>query len=137
MRPAGWKVKEGIGACEGRGAGRKTRGAPRRAHRAEPSYRAVWAVRKRTKNMPNIELTLDKSKLSGWLKADAWLNMAIMLVALDVSRLRGWLNEDASCRVKKGKGEKRGATCGLGGGRAWGSRGASSVQEGPDCGGSG
>ena len=67
--------------------------------------------------------------------AERTLNMCHMAVTLDVSRLSGWLNEDASCRVKKGKGEKRGATCGLGGGRAWGSRGASSVQEGPDCGG--
>ena len=30
-------------------------------------------------------------------------NMRVMSVTLDVSRLSGWLNADAYCRVRKGK----------------------------------
>ena len=48
------------------------------------------------------------------------MNMDCIVVTLDVSRLSGWLNADAYCRVAKGS--KRGLTCGLGGGRAWGRR---------------
>ena len=43
-------------------------------------------------------MTLDVSKLSGWLKADADLNMWFILVTLDVSKLSGWLKADAPCR---------------------------------------
>ena len=45
-------------------------------------------------------VTLDVSRLSGWLKAmlkaDAEENIASMYVTLDVSRLSGWLKADAS-----------------------------------------
>ena len=59
------------------------------------------------------------------------LNMDCIVVTLDVSKLSGWLNENASCGVER---STRGMRCGPGRGRAWGSRGgASSVQEGPDC----
>ena len=34
--------------------------------------------------------------------AERTLNMKLMPVTLDVSRLSGWLNADAPCRVKKG-----------------------------------
>jgi len=40
-------------------------------------------------------VTLDVSKLSGWLNADATKNMRAMSVTLDVSKLSGWLNADA------------------------------------------
>ena len=36
----------------------------------------------------------------GKARAERTLNMDCMLVTLDVSRLSGWLNENASCRVK-------------------------------------
>jgi len=54
--------------------------------------------------------------------------MPNMFVTLDVSRLSGWLNADALCRVKKDskKGDMRA-------GRAWGGGGACSVLKGPDC----
>ena len=48
--------------------------------------------------------------------AERTLNMDLMSMTLDVSKLSGWLNADANCRV-----EKR-ARCGPGGGRAWAGR---------------
>ena len=87
--------------------------------------------------MPYMVVTLDVSRLSGWLNADAdcrverrayeagrgevWArkqevcrrrrrkqragkrtqNMLDMPVTLDVSRLSGWLNVDAPCRVER------------------------------------
>ena len=42
-----------------------------------------------------MSVTLDVSKLSGWLNADACANMAPIFVTLDVSKLSGWLNADA------------------------------------------
>eukprot|EP00964_Phaeocystis_antarctica_P082906 scaffold52075_cov69-Phaeocystis_antarctica.AAC.2 len=57
-----------------------------------------------------------------------------MSVTLDVSRLSGWLNASAHCRVEEG-GVGGGAACGPGGGRAGGGSGASSALEGPNRGG--
>ena len=45
--------------------------------------------------MRPMVVTLDVSKLSGWLNADADQNMRPMSVTLDVSRLSGWSNADA------------------------------------------
>ena len=45
--------------------------------------------------MDTMLATLDVSRLSGWLNADAPSNMDAMLATLDVSRLSGWLNADA------------------------------------------
>ena len=56
----------------------------------------------------------------GSARAERTENMYAMSVTLDVSRLSGWLNADAHCRVKKGS--KGGLTCGLGGGTACGRR---------------
>ena len=47
-------------------------------------------------------VTLEVSKLSGWLNTDAPENMDCMLVTLEVSKLSGWLNADAPCRESKG-----------------------------------
>ena len=72
--------------------------------------------------MPCMVVTLDVSRLSGWLKADAPCrverrlkavgggraraerteNMDPMYVTLDVSKLSGWLNALADCRESKG-----------------------------------
>ena len=77
-------------------------------------------------NMPTIVVTLEVSRVSGWLNSDAdcaewkgghigsgrnagWirtgvertLNMRYMLVTLHVSKLSGWLNADAPCRIKR------------------------------------
>ena len=49
----------------------------------------------RTENMLFMVVTLEVSKLSGWLNADAPLNMSPMFVTLEVSKLSGWLNADA------------------------------------------
>eukprot|EP00964_Phaeocystis_antarctica_P004735 scaffold2566_cov54-Phaeocystis_antarctica.AAC.1 len=79
--------------------------------------------------MPSMVVTLDVSKLSGWLNADARCrverracdagpevqagrlgararaerteNIWTMVVTLDVSKLSGWLNADARCRVER------------------------------------
>ena len=51
--------------------------------------------------MSYMFLTLEVSKLSGWLNADAALNIRYMLVTLEVSKLSGWLNADALCRESK------------------------------------
>ena len=45
--------------------------------------------------MSAMFVTLDVSRLSGWLKADANSNMPRMYVTLDVSKLIGWLKADA------------------------------------------
>ena len=54
-------------------------------------------------------------------------NMEYMLVTLDVSKLSGWLNACADCRVE-GRGTcDAGRGCGPGGGRVWGGGGASGM----------
>ena len=40
-------------------------------------------------------VTLEVSKLSGWLNTDAPPNMYRMFVTLEVSKRSGWLNADA------------------------------------------
>ena len=45
--------------------------------------------------MEPMSVTLDVSRLSGWLNADAPRNIVLMVVTLDVSRPSGWLNADA------------------------------------------
>ena len=47
-------------------------------------------------------VTLEVSKLRGWLNADAPASIAYMFVTLDVSKLSGWLNAHAYCRESKG-----------------------------------
>eukprot|EP00964_Phaeocystis_antarctica_P074481 scaffold45801_cov57-Phaeocystis_antarctica.AAC.1 len=51
-----------------------------------------------------------------------------MVVTLEVSKLSGWLNADAVCRESRKEGIRCGRRCGPGGGRAAGDRGARSVQ---------
>ena len=54
-----------------------------------------------------------------------------MVVTLEMSKLSGWLNADASCRVEREAWEERGATCGAGRREGLGGGGASSAQGGP------
>ena len=58
----------------------------------------------------------------GRARAERTTNMRFMSVTLDVSKLRGWLNTDARCRV-----ERRACNAGRGAGReaAWSGGGAS------------
>ena len=59
--------------------------------------------------------------------------MAYMFVTLEVSKLSGWLNADASCRGSKGRHAVRGEVR-AGRQQAAGDRGARSVQgRGLDC----
>ena len=55
--------------------------------------------------------------------AERTLNMSRMVVTLDVSKLSGWLNADASCRV-----ERRAYDAGRGVGREAGGPGAKAAQ---------
>ena len=68
----------------------------------------------------------------GRARAERTVNMSAMFVTLDVSKLSGWLNASAPCRVERERrGGRGGGTQGRGGGRAWGNGGgASSVQGG-------
>ena len=52
--------------------------------------------------------------------------MYAMVVTLDVSKLSGWLNAAAFCRVKREPCGKRGGMRGRATGGAWGGGGASS-----------
>ena len=52
-------------------------------------------VEERTPNMFCMIVTLEVSKLSGWLNAPAVWNIAYMLVTPEVSKLSGWLNANA------------------------------------------
>ena len=52
--------------------------------------------------MAYMVVTLEVSKLSGWLNADAPQNIHCMSVTLEVSKLSGWLNTKARCRGSKG-----------------------------------
>ena len=59
------------------------------------------------------------------------MNIKYMFVTLDVSKLIGWLKATALCRVE-GRGRRCGARCAPGGGRVWGGGGASGMHgEGP------
>ena len=61
------------------------------------------------------------------------LNMLRMVVTLEVSKLSGWLNDPAPCRESKGGHTVCGVRCGLGGGRAADDRGARNVQGKAHC----
>ena len=50
--------------------------------------------------------------------AERTWNIVAILVTLDVSKVSGWLNADARCRVGR-RGVRCGARCGPGGGRIW------------------
>ena len=67
--------------------------------------------------MPLMSSTLDVSRLSGWLNADAVSyverNMPYMCMTLVVSRLSGWLNADADCQESNGGHTVRGEGAGL------------------------
>eukprot|EP00964_Phaeocystis_antarctica_P038032 scaffold21758_cov46-Phaeocystis_antarctica.AAC.4 len=60
--------------------------------------------------------------------------MVSMVVTLDVSKLSGWLNADADCRVERRAYDMRSEVC-AGGGRAWagGSARAACTGRGPGC----
>ena len=49
----------------------------------------------RTRNIHSMFVTLEVSKLSGWLNADALRNIKPMSVTIEVSKLSGWLNAKA------------------------------------------
>jgi len=101
-------------ACDaGQGAGRE--GGER-----------VWGVRWRKRHARGRP---DSRLLGVRARAERTRNMEYMLVTLDVSKLSGWLNTVASCRVE-GRGMRCGARCGPGGGRVWGGAGGSGMHRG-------
>ena len=70
----------------------------------------------------------------GRARAERTLNMNPMYVTLDVSKLSGWLNTDAYCRVTRGN-MGGGATCGQGGRRVGRGGRWRKHQRDPNCGG--
>ena len=92
--------------------------------------------RERTANMYCMSMTLEVSKLSGWLNADAPCresNMLRMVVTLDVSKLSGWLNADAPCRGSKEGHAVRGEVYGSGGSRRWTTTAHAACRGGRGC----
>ena len=68
-----------------------------------------------------------KPGVHGKAGAERTPKMEYMFVTLDVSKLSGWLNADADCRAERRACDAgRGAGCG--GSRAWGGGGASGAQ---------
>ena len=86
---------EGRGMCDaGRGAGREAGGRGAAAAQAactggRPDSRLLGARARaeRTRNMLAMFVTMEVSRLSGWLKACAPENILYMVVTLEVSQL--------------------------------------------------
>ena len=68
-------------------------------------------------------------------RAERTRNMFTMVVTLDVSKLSGWLNAAAVCRVEREPCGKRGSMRGRATGGAWGGGASSVCREEPNCGG--
>ena len=64
----------------------------------------------------------------GRARAERTKNISVNSVTLDVSKLSDWLNADANCRESKGGHAVRGEVYGSGGNRRWASAVARSVQ---------
>ena len=82
------------------GVGRRRR---KRHARGGPDSKG-WGQKARAERTWNIccmYVTLDVSKLSGWLNTAALRNIRYMFVTLDVSKLSGWLKAAASYRVER------------------------------------
>ena len=65
----------------------------------EVSKLSGWLNACAPENMWAIFVTLELSKISGWLNAFALLNMDCMSMTLDVSQLSRWLNTDALVNI--------------------------------------
>ena len=69
----------------------------------------------------------DPRLLGARARAERTKNISYMAVTLEVSKLSGWLKAYVNCRVE-GRGPcEAGRGCGPGGGRAWGGGGASGM----------
>ena len=65
----------------------------------------------------------EKARLKAWgprARAERTGNMPHMVVTLEVSKFSGWLKADAPCRVEGRACDAGGERCEPGGGRAWG-----------------
>ena len=60
-------------------------------------------------------------------------NMPCMFVTLEVSKLSGWLNNLAACRESEGEHVERGEVYGSGGSRRWTTAGHAVCRGGLDC----
>jgi len=97
--------------------------------RCAPGGGRAWggggAIKRHARGRPVLRLGGRRAR------AERTLNIDCMVVTLEVSRLSGWLNADAPCRVER-RAMRCGARCAPGGGRAWGGGGASGMhEEGP------
>ena len=82
------------GEVRAAGAGWRERSRPKQRAGENPTADTALGA-EHTWNMVAMVVTLDVSKLSGWLNADARRNICCMSVTLDVSKLNGWLNTNA------------------------------------------
>ena len=110
--------------CRGLGGGRRRATAVHAACRGGLDCRlGAGYGEQRTPNMPSMFVTLEVSKLSGWLNADA-----------DCRESKGGHTVQERARVPYGahtpEYHMMRARCDLGGGRAWGSGGTSGAQGG-------
>jgi hypothetical protein len=84
--------------------------------RCEPGGRRAWG------GGGTQAACTEKARLKAWgprARAERTPNMLYMVVTLEVSKLSGWLKADACCRVE-GEGMRcGGGRCEPGGGRAW------------------
>ena len=72
-------------------------------------------------------------QIGGRAREERTLNMDCMFATLDVSRLSGWLNADAPCRESKEGHTVRGAVYGSGGSRRWTTTTHAACRRGRDC----
>ena len=66
--------------------------------------RATWGARKREGVGAAAQVTCREDPTGEWAQGHArsrTVNMLLMLVTLDVSKLSGWLNASACCRVQR------------------------------------
>merc|ERR1740139_2070044 len=65
----------------------------------EMSKLSGWLNADAPRNISAMSVTLEVTKLSGWLNANAFANIPDMAVTLEVSRLSGWLNATADRNI--------------------------------------
>ena len=90
----------------------------------------VWAGRREGGGVCSMQ-TRARLGIGGRARAERTRNMSLMSVTLDVSRLSGWLNADADCRVERRAYEAGSMRAGRGRGAA---AAQASCRRGPNCG---
>ena len=93
---------------------------------ASCASRKAWKLGRRREAAAGASVARTR-RTGDWRAGERTENMAYMVVTLEVSKLSGWLNADAPCRESKGRADG-GASCGVSRREAAGDGGARSVQ---------